>query len=390
MKTKEIKKIIKNEIESHIPNRPPAIPFPFASEDQEERMPSRRPFPFAHAFNVVFAALVVMFAVVALTQRPVGPDLPVVLREDQVETVTISAVSSLSLMSTIPDPEPLGAATTLLSVTSDTLPSVVMPYLRSVEQLLSSDDFHVIDDVSDLPDFERLMRFETKDLLGETTTYKMYYTMTLLEEDADEEEYRFTGLLYKGSKAYDVEGERSVENDEEKVSFKAYKSQDDYIESESESENGKRSYSFKVVSGGTTVSESTYEIETESDTTEVKIEFEQSGNKGEFSFEYVREDGIDLIRIDFETEIDGSETNGEMTVRMIVDPMTGTVSYRFVVDPDDDEPFEYDVEDDERDDEDDDEEDEDDEEDDSEDEEDNDEEDEDDEDEDEDGKDKDR
>ncbi len=359
MKNKEIMKIIKQNIESNIPKNAPSIDFPFEEEKTFTKV--RRPwYSYGQlALTTLLSVVIIVLSVAILLNQNEIPTPPSKLLESDQDIVSFSAISSMSLLSTITVDESMGISmllsTELTSQEQPDLITSVLPYLRSIEQILSSNlGLNFTSGLSTLEGYDYYMQFETKNLINVTTTYVMHYNIVLVDEDDDESEYTLTGVLLFKDQSYQVIGEKKLEDDEEKVSFKAYKNEQSYVESYYEIENDQRVFNFKVVSNGITVSESMYELEQEDDEIKIKLSFTEGNNEGEYQFEYFTEDDINLIKIEFQTNINDVESSGKMVVQMIIDEVTGDSKYLISVKPDEGDEYEYEADDD--DDEDDDEE----------------------------------
>jgi hypothetical protein len=345
MKKKDIKKIFINEIESHIPESAPKIDFPFVKPQPQPNKRNGFSFKLKYVMTTALAVLMVV-AIIALQNGPLINPIPQerLLKNDN-EVISFSAVSSISLMSNIEINEPLSQRTLLTTYSPSPVIEQLMPYLTAIEQLLSSDQgLNITTGESEMLEYSLFMTFETKDLLGNVTQYVMHYNMILIDEDEDEVEYDLEGILIFGSSTYNVIGKKEIEDNEEKLSFKAFKDSRNYVESLYEIENDKQKFEFKVVQNNITISESKFEIEYDDDEIQVQLEFEEGLNEGEFEFEYFEEEGINLIRIEFDTRIDGTRTSGEMTVQLIIDEISGVIKYRIYIDPDDGDAYDYETE----------------------------------------------
>ena len=357
MKTKDIKKIIKLNIESNIPMNAPRIDFPFAKTKAASFEKKRYTFSFKFAMSVVFAAFVI---VLGFAFWPGGEVIPTpnnkLLNSDN-EIVSFSAVSSISLLSTFGTNDLVSLATDFEIVTNQ--PDVitkVLPYLKSIEQLLLSESgLNIVSGTSDLPEYEYFMQFETKNLANISTSYIMHYNLFLEDADDDESEYTIEGILIFGQKTFNVVGEKEINDEEEEVEFKAFLDEDNYVESLYKIESGEQVFEFMVVQNGLLVSESKYEIEHDDNETTVKLSFEEGNNSGEFDFEYYIEGGINLIKIEFDIELNGIDSSGEMTVQMIIDELTGNTKYLIRVNPEDGDEYEYETDEEDEEDEEDDE-----------------------------------
>lgn len=367
MKPKEIKKIIKLNMDSHIPDQAPRLDIEWA-KPKSVPLKSPRAFHFKLILSTGLAVLILAITIALWPNGGLPPNPSEKLLKSDHEIISFSAVSSISLISTMGTNELISLPATLQATEEPEVITRVLPYLRTVEQLLLSDSgLNIVTGISDLPEYETFMQFETRNLLGGIKTYVMHYNMVLVDEDDDESEYSLEGILIFGENTYQVIGEKEIEDDEESVKFKAFKDASNYVESTYKIENDEQTFEFKVVQNGLTVSESKFEIEFDQDETKVKLSFKEGNNEGTFEFEYFTEDGLNFIKIEFEIDLNNQSSSGEMIVQMVTDPLTGITVYRIQVDPDDEESYEYDKEDDDDDEDDEDEEDEEDDEDDEED-----------------------
>lgn len=242
----------------------------------------------------------------------------------------------------------------------------IEPYLELIEQLLgSTNGLGVTVETSDLEAYETMMVFETSTLNGRTQSYVIYYNMTLEEEDDDESEFILEGIMLLNDLEYVLYGERELEDDEEKIEFIAKLDEFNYVESEYKVEEGEDKFEIKVVSNGILVSETQIKIEHEDNETKIELEFLDGDNYGSYEFKYETEDGENILKIEFDSMIDGIASKGEMRVLVTVDELTGETYYQVYVKPENDDEYEdqidRDIDDEDDEDDDDDEDDEDDE-----------------------------
>jgi hypothetical protein len=294
------------------------------------------------------------------------------------DVITLSTLATSSLLPTLSDQTlSFGQETVLLSdnalletTEDDPVVDNIEPYIELVEQLLgSSDGINVTSGASDVEGYTDMMTFSTSGLGGATQTHVIHYNMTLEEEEDDESEFILEGILIMGGAQYTLLGEREVEDGEEEVEFTAKLDDANYVISEYKVEEDKVELEVTIVADAVVVSQTQVEIKEEEDETKVELEFLDGENSGQYEFKFETEDGIQVLKIEYDTTIDGLTESGEITVSVTVDPVTGDTSYALLVDPDDDDAYEKEVDRD-IDDDDDDEEDEEDEEDDDDDEED--------------------
>lgn len=344
MKTKDIKKIIQSNIESHIPKSAPKIDFPFEVVHSNKTIRTKPIFKWSYGFTLVLSVLILALVFSLFPgEAPITPT-PNKLLGSEEEIISFSALSTVSLLSSTSSDELLSfQPQPLNTIQQPPIINYVKPYLDIVESLLSNQSgFVVVTGESEYEEYTTFMEFQVNDLLGNKKTYIMHYNLILLEADEEELEYSIEGILLVGNQHYIVFGEKKIEEGEESLTFKAMKDQNNYVESFIEIESDKQSFEYKVVQFGQVVSESIIEIEFDEDEIKIKLEFIEGNDFGEFEFEFKTENGLKFIYIEFETEINGREVSGEMTVQVIVDSITGKTTYRIYVDPDDEESYEYD------------------------------------------------
>lgn len=347
MKNKDIKKLIKTNIESHIPESAPKIDFPFATTKTSQSIKRRNSFKWSYGLTFVLSILVIALVFSLLFgEDPVVPPTPKQLLTSENEVISFSALSTVSLLTSTSN-ELISTQTKTLNTTQQPpIIGYITPYLRMVEEILTNDSgMHIVTGDSEYEAYTTFMQFQTKDLLGNTRTYVMHYNLILEEYDVEDEEYEYIleGILLFNNRTFHVIGEKKIENDEESLAFKAMIDDDNYVESFYQIEDDKQVFEFLIVQFGQVVSESKIEIEIEDEITKVQLEFVEGENTGEFEFEYITIGNINIIRIEFETEINGVEMSGEMSVQVIVDAISGKTSYRILFNPDDDDEYEYDV-----------------------------------------------
>ena len=216
----------------------------------------------------------------------------------------------------------------------------IEPYIELIEQLLGSNHgLSVTTETSDLEAYETKMTFQTSTLNEGSASYTIYYNMTLKDEEDDESEYVLDGIMLLNDVEYTVSGKREVEDDEEKIEFIAKLDEFNYVESEYKVEEDENKFDIQVVSNGILVSHTNIKIE-EDDETKIELEFIDGLNSGTYEFKYELEDGENILKIEYETMIDGVESRGQIKVLIMVDEVTGETYYQVYVQPEDDEAYE--------------------------------------------------
>lgn len=305
------------------------------------------------------------------------------------QILSFSAISTSTLLGETAV-QPLAQTQSSVSQLSTTQPDVtieqIQPYLSMFETLLSSNNgLTVTTDVSDNPLYETMNTFTVYDMLGNPVTYVMYFNQTALPSDSNsdssstdpattdptttdptstdptstdptstdpqttdsasnEQSYQIDGILIIGDVQYQFTGKKVIENGEEKVTFKSYTDDNNYVLSQYKTEDNEKKFSIKVVENGVTVNESKIKVEVENSELSIKLQYTQGSNTSNYSFKYETENGMNVLGIKYETYIDGVQSSGKITVQVIVDPVTNQTSYQILVKPDDGQEYEHESE----------------------------------------------
>jgi len=346
MREKDIKKILKQEIEQHIPEQLDVSKF---NLKPSEKVNAAKGFTIQRKFTLALASFMVIFvAIFSFLLRPNQPTNPVepytFSGENQV--VSFSAMSTAAILSHTETQNLLTTFTVqkLNTVSSNPVIDHVLPYLELAERFLNDQNgFDIVETNSELPDYTYKTEFRTSDLTRSTITYMMHYNVFNEVNKGKESSYDIEGILIYGSKTYQVFGSKKIEDDEETYEFKSAIDDQNYVESSYKQETDETKFSFTVVVNDEVIEESTIEIEVENDKKEITLEFVDGNDYGTYKFEFEEKDGKSLLSIEFESFIDGSEIEGEMDVYVVFNELTQTYSYRVILDDDEDEPYEYEV-----------------------------------------------
>ena len=200
-------------------------------------------------------------------------------------------------------------------------------------------------------EYETKMTIKGKDFDGETVTYTMYYTETLVkadsadDEDADdvdeetENEYHLVGVMVIDGTDYYLEGERSEETkkdeSETELKIRAYADKTDktsYIQMEQEYsvEDGETEteYVYSIYANGKLIEQTAVEFEAENKNnkleTEYELEFRSGTSKGKYVVEREVKDNKVSIKVKY--NIDGK--TGVFHIREITDE-NGNKQYEY-------------------------------------------------------------
>ena len=208
-------------------------------------------------------------------------------------------------------------------------------------------------------EYETKMTIKGKDFNGESVTYTMYYTETLVKADSadddedaadadedaaneDEEtenEYQLVGVMVIDGVEYYLEGERSEETEkgesETELKIRAYADKSDktsYIQMEQEHsvEDGETEteYVYSIYANGELIEQTAVEFETETKNNKVETEYELEFRSGTSKGKYVveREVKDNKISIKVKYNIDGK--TGVFHIREITDK-NGNKQYEY-------------------------------------------------------------
>lgn len=254
---------------------------------------------------------------------------PVQLQNDK-QAISIAAVSTSSLLTSIYDAgnAPLGQIKLrgsgmmdddddhgqgqghgMQSVDFDAAMDKLAPYLPIVEQLITTNNVPTVVTTA-VPESDAFYgvyawvdTYEVFDMLGNPIAYKLYYTMTLLNEGSseDESQYEIAGVLAIGSNTYAVEGRRTVEIEDDKTEetlvFKAnliigFDGNQpiidplNYVLSRYVFDDEETKYLISNFADGELLSTSQLIMELEDDEIKVVLHFEDDTSESTFAFKY--------------------------------------------------------------------------------------------------------
>lgn len=195
----------------------------------------------------------------------------------------------------------------------------VSPYISMFENLLSQKD-GLIEEVkdSDLEDYEHMQVFKIPNILGGSEKSILYYNIISLDRDEDDEddeddeeiEFTFTGIIVKGENTYNVFGKQEIEDDEFELEFVTKIDDENYVISKYEKESEELEFEYEVYQNGKKTKEFKLEIEAEDDELEIELEYKSNGVSGKYQFELETKNGKDVLKVEFQTVVDGNQTKG--------------------------------------------------------------------------------
>lgn len=251
---------------------------------------------------------------------------------------------------------------------------VLEKYLSLIETYLSNGTLDVQMTVSDREAYAQMITYSTKDMLGETRTYVIYYNELILVEPIEEtndetepettpdtdtttneseiyepkarrHEYdddfedefdsevvtELTGLIVINDKEFELVGRKVVEDDETTYKFLAYVDKDNFIKIMYESEEDDQKLRFKQVENGLLVFESKIKIETEDQMTIVKLDYSDGVTSSKYMFKQSTDASYDIM-VKYEIRESNRKTDsGQIKININVDPETGETTYEYTL-----------------------------------------------------------
>ncbi len=289
------------------------------------------------------------------------------------EVIAFQALSSIEMLDEQPTTTVASTRFRKMSDTEDvTTLDQIEPYLELFEQLLTQNNgLSVETTVSDREAYAVKQTFTTTDLLGNSSTYTLYYNELEVvvdesdddsnddeDDDHDEQAFRFEGILISGDQTFTVSGKNEVEDDETKIKFTATNDLNQRVEVVHKLEDEEQKFEYSFYQDEVLSYQSKIKIENEDNEFKIVLEYQEGNNSGKYTFKLENEDDQSVMKIKFYTDIDGVVQEGEARVLVVVDELTGETTYSiWVKGIDDDEEHEenYDRDRDDDDDEDDDE-----------------------------------
>ncbi|MFA7417974.1 MAG: hypothetical protein WCZ19_05465 [Acholeplasma sp.] len=351
MRKKDIKYIIKSDIEAHIPNQAPKMDFARIEslrqlDEKFVQIPSK---PQGKVFGLRMAMSLVLIGILSIgiwiysdnqnggeALLPSGKEI---LEQDK-EVLSLSFLSTAALLPTQneqPIVQPLSLSLNT-PVATNNQPGSPMdnlkPFLSLIESVITGGHIPQLEiRVSDKPAYETYVRVQTVDLLGLPVHYDMYYNVTAYQKSDDETTFEIEGLISKGQVLYLMYGKKEIEDDEQEISIRSFINESEYIETVYKAEDESSEYSMTHVRQGVMIYESKLDIEFEDDEIEINLEVTTEHKVSNYKMSYEVEDDRPLIEIAFEIEdlIDDTKISGEMKVYVAIDQISNLSQYEVFI-----------------------------------------------------------
>jgi len=216
-------------------------------------------------------------------------------------------------------------------------------YLNIMEKFLGDNPLEVNLEDSELIEYTKKLVITVSNLLGEETTYEVYYNERAIIDDEDDDddeddgdetetETELDGMMIVEDVQYTLVGTREYEDGEEEISLRAFIDESNYVDVKYEYEEGEREFKFETVVDNELISRTKIEVEIEDNETEVELEFVYGVAVGKYEFKEDTEDGNRRIKIEYEvTDELGNAEEGEIKVYVLVDDTTGETTYEYQI-----------------------------------------------------------
>lgn len=351
MNKKQIINIIQSNIESHIPATAPRISWDTIESVHPYRSDaviSRQRKPFLVEIRMVFATLIVIalviFGINYFSQPSEVPlQNPYQIQSNQVP-LSISAVSTASIVSNLQAaPISYTAAVSYIQTLSTAQSTTALePYLEMIETITGQNANIGIDNVaSDNPSYAFQTKLTTLDLLGNSIVFNLYYNTVSYTQHNQKDSYVIEGIFLYNDQIFDFSGSQTWNNDEETLYFKTTSDASNYVESTLTSQNNESQYHLKIVQNGSIASESKFHIEENNNEKAVHLEYTNGADRGTYEIKYELENSMNVLKVEYQTLINGVSEAGQMKISVTVDPTTGMSSYQILVKPNDEQEYEY-------------------------------------------------
>ncbi len=265
-------------------------------------------------------------------------------------------------------------------------------YLEMIENFLGENDALAVQAlVSDRDEWDYLISFTTRNILGDDIVYFMYYNETLFvsedeitteepttevpttevptteepttevptteepttdlsytvlndmgernfffeDEDDNEVVYLLTGLVISDGIEYNVEGKRVIEdNGDEIMRLRSFIDRDNYVKVSYmlDADDNTEKFFFEVVTDGVLVSSSKVKVMEEEGELKVFLEMATATEASRYVFKVYDEDGTTIYQIRYDIKVEGEVVeSGIIHIYATVDEETGDIIYTYQV-----------------------------------------------------------
>ena len=341
MNNKDIKKLLKNHLDTQIPDVLSRIDLQSIEilDKPKPKMFYAIKSRFAALSLSLTAAIMLIIGLIALNNRPNNPiETPMTLTAEK--TYSFSAISSSTLLNAIDiqlnQTNPMVLLSSMMQQETKIKQRVGLlnPYINMIELFISSNQTLEFSDPvpSTLSGYTYQVSYQIFNLNQDTAIYVFHYNEEMMDGDTIT-----TGLLVLEQKQFYLEGVKSIDGAETIITTKTYQNKalkdTHYVLFISREVQNTQWFEYQVYQAGERKEKSTVRLETFGNTLQIRLDYENEIEDIEVKLKAIRieANGMAKIRAEYEYEGDDFEEKGNIEVSVVIDPLTNTNQYRYEI-----------------------------------------------------------
>lgn len=341
MNNKDIKNLLKSELDSQIPDVLSRIDL--NSIDILDKPKPRFIYALKQRLGslslVMVATMLLIVAMISLSRNDDHPiEVPMTLTSEK--TVSFSAISSSALLNSIDIQLSTNTQMILLSsmMQQETKMkqrvSLLNPYFNMIELFISSEnDLAFTDPIpSTLPGYTYQVTYQIINLNQDTAIYTFHYNESTVDGNILTE-----GLLVLEQKQYYLEGIKEVDGDQTIITTKTYSDMllkdTHYVEFISTEISDQQWFEYNVYQSGEKIEKSNVNLEKVGASIRIRLKYENEISDIEVDLKALRieQNGVAKIRAEYEYKEDSFEEEGNIVVSVVIDPINNTNQYLYEI-----------------------------------------------------------
>lgn len=339
MNNKDLKKLLKSQLEPQIPDILSKIDL--QSIEILDKPRSRFMGVFKQRFaslSIVLVASVLLIIALISIQNPKDPlEIPMTLTAEK--TYSFSAISSSTLLNSIElqlNNEQMILLSSMMQQETKMKQRVGLlnPYFNMIELFISSDTNLSFSDpvASTLPNYTYQVTYQILNLNDELSTYVFHYNETTVDEGVYTE-----GLLVLDQKQFYLEGLKTVDGDEIVITTKTYHDpllkELNYVEFISTEIGDDQWFEYNVYQDGVKIEKSTVNLEKIGENMRLRLKYEHEIDDIEVELKAMRilTNGIWKIKAEYDYKDQSFEEEGNIVVSVVLDPINQTNQYLYEI-----------------------------------------------------------
>lgn len=339
MNNKDLKKLLKSQLEPQIPDILSKIDL--QSIEILDKPRSRFMGVFKQRFaslSIVLVASVLLIIALISIQNPKDPlEIPMTLTAEK--TYSFSAISSSTLLNSIElqlNNEQMILLSSMMQQETKMKQRVGLlnPYFNMIELFISSDTNLSFSGpvASTLPNYTYQVTYQILNLNDELSTYVFHYNETAVDEGVYTE-----GLLVLDQKQFYLEGLKTVDGDKIVITTKTYHDpllkELNYVEFISTEIGDDQWFEYNVYQDGVKIEKSTVNLEKIGENMRIRLKYEHEIDDIEVELKAMRilTNGIWKIKAEYDYKDQSFEEKGNIVVSVVLDPINQTNQYLYEI-----------------------------------------------------------